>query len=132
MKRLMTAALVAGAVLLATASAAFASSHGAAPAGLNLWDTVKWQFDDFAAHMSLTFEGIKLMFVSPSLGWSMLDNAICGDESHWAHLLFDSADHALESFFSTVLILAWIGVEVAARIMAFIIGLSKRPTQAPA
>jgi len=102
------------------------------PSDLSLWQTIKWQVDDFATHMSLTFEAIKLMFVSPSLGWDMLDGALCGDKTHWAHALFDTASHALESFFSTVVILAWIGIEVASRIMAFIAGLVRRPAQAPA
>jgi hypothetical protein len=119
MRRFAVTTLIAGAVLFATAGIASASSHGGMPADLSLWQTIKWQFDDFAAHISLTFEAIKLMLVSPSLGWAMLDGALCGDKTHWAHALFDTADHALESFFSTVIILAWIGVEIASRVFDF-------------
>jgi hypothetical protein len=132
MRRFGTAVLLTGAVLLATAGVANASSHGGMPADLSLWQIIKWQLDDFIVHMGLTLEAIKLMFVSPPLGWAMLDGALCGDKTHWAHALFDTADHALESFFSTVVILAWIGIEVAARIMAFIAGLMRGPTRAPA
>lgn len=120
MRRFGTAVLLAGAVLLASVGIASASSHGAMPTDLSLWQIIMWQIDDFAAHMILTFEAIKLMLVSPSLGWAMLDGAMCGDKTHWAHALFDTADHALESFFSTVVVLAWIGVEVASRVLNFL------------
>jgi hypothetical protein len=132
MRRSGTTVLLTAIILLATASLANASSHGGMPSDLSLWQTIRWQFDDFAAHMSMTFEAIRLMLVSPSLGWSMLDGAICGDKTHWAHALFDTADHALENFFSIVMILAWVGIEVAARIVAFIAALMPRHTQARA
>ena len=56
MRRFGVTTLLASAVLLATAGVASASSHGGMPADLSLWQIIKWQLDDFAAHISLTFE----------------------------------------------------------------------------
>jgi hypothetical protein len=116
MKKLATATLVALAVASATVSAAFASSHGAMPAGLSLWDQMVWEVEHYALHMQLTFEAILAWFVSPQLGWDLLNSqTLCADQGRMTEHLFDTGMHALETFFSTVIIMAWVGVEVAAR-----------------
>jgi hypothetical protein len=69
MKKLATATLVA-LVVIGTAVPAFASSHGAMPAGLSLWDQMVWEVEHYAIHMQLTFEAIRVWFISPQLGLS--------------------------------------------------------------
>jgi hypothetical protein len=116
MKKLATATLVALAVGGATVSAAFASSHGAMPAGLSLWDQMIWEVEHYALHMQLTFEAILAWFVSPQLGWDLLNSqTLCADQGGMTEHLFDTGMHALETFFSTVIIMAWVGVTVAAK-----------------
>jgi hypothetical protein len=116
MKKLATATLVALAVAGATVSSAFASSHGAMPAGLSLWDQMVWEVEHYALHMQLTFEAILASFVSPQLGWDLLNSqTLCADQGRMTEHIFDTGMHALEAFFSTVIIMAWVGVKVAAR-----------------
>jgi len=116
MKKLATATLVALAVAGVTVSAAFASSHGAMPAGLSLWDQMVWEVEHYALHMQLTLEAILAWFVSPQLGWDLLNSqTLCADQGRMTEHLFDTGMHALETFFSTAIIIAWAGIDVAAR-----------------
>jgi hypothetical protein len=124
MKKLATATLVALAVAGTTVTAAFASSHGAMPAGLSLWDQMVWEVEHYALHMQLTFEAILAWFVSPQLGWDLLNSqTLCADQGRVTEHLFDTGMHALETFFSTVIIMVWVGVEVATRALS---GVFKR------
>ena len=133
MRRFGTAVLLAGAVLLASVGVASASSHGAMPAGLSFTDMVVWEVQHYAIHMQLTAQAIQTWFVSPQLGWDLLDGqSLCSSQGRLTELLFDTGTHALESFFSTIIVLAWIGIEIAARILAFLANLARRPTQAHA
>jgi hypothetical protein len=119
MKKLATATLVALAVAGTTVTAAFASSHGAMPAGLSLWDQMVWEVEHYALHMQLTLEAILAWFVSPQLGWDLLDSqALCAEQGRMTEHLFDTGMHALETFFSTVVIMAWIGVQVGVQAAA--------------
>jgi hypothetical protein len=122
MRKLATATLVALAVAGATVSAAFASSHGAMPAGLSLWDQMVWEVEHYVFHMYLTFEAILAWFVSPQLGWDLLNSqTLCAEQGRMTEHLFDTGMHALETFSSTVIIMAWIGVEVVARALNVLI-----------
>jgi hypothetical protein len=124
MKKLAMATLAALAVTAATVSAAFASSHGAMPYGLSLWDQMVWEVQHYTLHMQLTFEAIRTWFVSPQLGWDLLNSqTLCAEQGRMTEHLFDTGKHALETFFSTVIVLAWMGVGVAARVLNV---LSKR------
>lgn len=121
MKRLSTAVLIASAVLLTTVSAAFASDHGSMPSDLSLWDQAVWEVQHYAIHMQMTFDGIRTWFASREVGWMLLDNqALCAEQGRLTAHLFDTGMHALISFFSTLIVLAWIGIEVAARVLAFL------------
>lgn len=133
MRRFGTAALLAGAVLLASAGIAQASSHGAMPSNLGFVDAVLWEFQHFGMHMSMTFQAIQVWVVSPEAGWSLLDGqALCADQGQLTGHLFDTGMHALLSFATVALLGTWIGIEVAARIMAFVAGLMRRPVPAVA
>lgn len=121
MRRFVTAVCVAGAMLLVSVPAAFASSHGAMPAGLSLWDQASWEVQHYLIHMQMTFEAIRAWFVSPELGWALLnDQTLCATQGHLTEHLFDTGMHALVSFFSTLVVLAWVGVEAASHVLNFI------------
>jgi hypothetical protein len=115
MKKLATATLVALAVIAATVPA-FASSHGAMPAHLSLWDQMVWEVVHYAIHMQLTFEAIRVWFVSPQLGWALLDSqTLCAEQGRMTEHFFDTGMHAIETFLSTLGVLVWMGAVVAAR-----------------
>ncbi len=133
MRRFGTAVLLAGAVLLASAGLANASSHGAMPPNLGFIDMMVWEIQHYTIHMQMTFEGIRTWFVSRELGWMLIDNqSLCAEQGRLTAHLFDTGMHALMSFFSTAIVLLWIGIEVAARILRFIASFMRRPAQAPA
>jgi hypothetical protein len=116
MRNLATAALAALVITGVTVSAAFASSHGAMPSGLSLWDQMVWEVEHYVLHMQLTFEAIRTWLVFPQLGWDLLNSqTLCAEQGRMTEHLFDTGMHALETFFSTVIIVTWVGVEVAAR-----------------
>jgi hypothetical protein len=85
-------------------------------AALSLWDQMVWEVEHYALHMQLTFEAILAWFLSPHLGWDLLNSqTLCAEQGRMTGHLFDTGMHALETFFSTVIILAWVGLEVATR-----------------
>jgi hypothetical protein len=106
--------------MLANVVEAHASSHGAMPQGLSLWQMVVFQATDFATHVSLALDGVRLMLVSPSLGWTMLDGALCGDKTHLAHFVFDSATHALETLAALALLALLAAVEAVMLLRRFV------------
>lgn len=133
MKKLATAMLVALTVTGATVSAAFASSHGEMLAGLSLSDQIVWEVEHYALHMQLTFQAILTWFVSPQLGWDLLNSqTLCAEQGRMTQHLFDTGMHALETFFSTVIIVAWVGVEVAARALNVLFKSIDNHVRAPA
>lgn len=112
MKRLLNIVLAACMLLLVTGSA-FASSHGAMPAGISLVEMVLWEIQHFALHMLLTFQALELMFVSPSLGLAMLgEQTLCASASPLVGALFGTAPAALVTFAITIMalaaLLAWV------------------------
>jgi hypothetical protein len=133
MMKLATATIAALVVTAMTASAAFASSHGAMPSGLSLWDQMAWEVEHYALHMQLTLEAIRTWFVSPQFGWDMLDSqTLCAEQGRITGHLFDTGTHALETFFSTLVILTWTGVAVAAKAMNVLSNATGRRRRATA
>jgi hypothetical protein len=80
------------------------------PASLSVWDQMVWEVEHYALHMQLTFEAILTWFVSPQLGWHLLNSqTLCADQGRMTEHLFDTGMHALETFFLTIVVMAWVG-----------------------
>ena len=105
--------ILAGAVLLAMASLAEASSHGGMPASLSFLQIVQWELVHFAIHLQLTLEAICMIWlVSPSYGWDLLvDQSRCAELGNLTSHLFDTVIHALMTSFDSILVAAWVAVE---------------------
>jgi len=111
-KRFGLAALIAGALMLATTVAASASSHGAMPAGLNFVQKANWEIEHYVIHMTLTYQAIQAGISSPKLGWFLLNaQTLCARQGDLTSHLFDTAEHALGTFIDSLLLALLIGVE---------------------
>lgn len=103
MKRLATACLF----LLAGIGVAHASGHLPMSPSLSFSQMLLWEVQHFVTHMSMTYQAIELMFVSPSLGWAMLgDQTLCANTAHFTAHLFDTALHSLMTFVLAITVAA--------------------------